>query len=220
MIVLSDRADEHARVRVFEHDGDVMTKPFSYPELRGRIRALLRRSHNQQNRQVVRIGTLRVDLASREVHVDGRPVALTGKEGVRPAGCAGQGTDPSDDEGGTATRGVGVCDADQNARLARSSSAPQAERGRRRPAAGAERVGRRLPAVQLLARGHGGMRPPTPLEACMQIAGEHAANTLAAIEEQRAARLVGRLEEDGQAVTEFADEDGEAKTPQAWRENR
>ena len=44
MIVLTSRADELARVRVFEHDGDdVVTKPFSYPELRGRIRALLRR---------------------------------------------------------------------------------------------------------------------------------------------------------------------------------
>ena len=81
MIVLTGRADELARVRVFEHGGDdVVTKPFSYPELRGRIRALLRRAQNQQNRQIVRIGTLRLDLGSREAHVDGRPVPLTGKE--------------------------------------------------------------------------------------------------------------------------------------------
>jgi hypothetical protein len=64
------------------------------------------------------------------------------------------------------------------------------------------------------------MKPLTPFEAWIQIASEHAANNLAAIEEQRAARLVGRLEEYGHAVTEFADEDGEAKTPQARRENR
>ena len=81
MIVLTSRADELARVRVFEHDGDdVVTKPFSYPELRGRIRALLRRTRNQQNRRVIRIGTLRVDRGSREAHVDGRPVPLTAKE--------------------------------------------------------------------------------------------------------------------------------------------
>ena len=81
MIVLTGRADELARVRVFEHGGDdVVTKPFSYPELRGRIRALLRRAQNQQNRQIARIGTLRLDLGSREAHVDGRPVPLTGKE--------------------------------------------------------------------------------------------------------------------------------------------
>ena len=42
MIVLTSRSDELARARVFEHDGDdVVQKPFSYPELRGRIRALL-----------------------------------------------------------------------------------------------------------------------------------------------------------------------------------
>ena len=35
MIVLTSRADDLARVRVFEHDGDdVVAKPFSYPELR------------------------------------------------------------------------------------------------------------------------------------------------------------------------------------------
>jgi DNA-binding response OmpR family regulator len=81
MIVLTSRADELARVRVFEHDGDdVVNEPFSYPELRGRIRALLRRTNSQRSRRVVRVGTLRVDLGSREVHVDGRPVALTGRE--------------------------------------------------------------------------------------------------------------------------------------------
>ncbi|MGA2015144.1 MAG: response regulator, partial [Solirubrobacteraceae bacterium] len=45
MIVLTAHADELARVRVFERGGDdVVAKPFSYPELRGRIRALLRRA--------------------------------------------------------------------------------------------------------------------------------------------------------------------------------
>ena len=81
MIVLTRRADELTRVRVFEHDGDdVVTKPFSYPELRGRIRALLRRTHSRQQRRIVRVGTLHVDLAGREIHVDGQRVALTGKE--------------------------------------------------------------------------------------------------------------------------------------------
>src|SRR2546421_9327708 len=37
VIALASRADELARVRVLEHDGDdVIAKPFSYPELRGR----------------------------------------------------------------------------------------------------------------------------------------------------------------------------------------
>ena len=77
MIVLTSRADELARVRVFDHDGDdVVAKPFSYPELRGRIRALLRRCHGHQHRRVVRVGTLRIDLGSREARVGSRPVAL------------------------------------------------------------------------------------------------------------------------------------------------
>jgi DNA-binding response OmpR family regulator len=41
MIVLTAHADELSRVRVFERGGDdVITKPLSYPELRGRIRAV------------------------------------------------------------------------------------------------------------------------------------------------------------------------------------
>ena len=46
MIVLTAHADELDRVRVFERGGDdVVSKPFSDPELRGRIRVLLRRAH-------------------------------------------------------------------------------------------------------------------------------------------------------------------------------
>ena len=41
--MLTARADELARVRFLERGGDdVIRKPFSYGELRGRIRALLR----------------------------------------------------------------------------------------------------------------------------------------------------------------------------------
>lgn len=83
MIVLTNRAGklgELARTRVFEHDGDdVVSKPFSYPELRGRIRALLRRAYRQQ-RSLVRIGTLGIDLAGREAYVADRPVTLAAKE--------------------------------------------------------------------------------------------------------------------------------------------
>ena len=79
VIVLTSRANELARVRVFEHDGDdVVAKPFSYAELRGRIRALLRRCHH--HRRIVRVGTRQINLGSREAHVGGRPVTLTAKE--------------------------------------------------------------------------------------------------------------------------------------------
>ena len=52
LIVLTARADELARVRVFDRGGDdVVAKPFSYPELRGRIRALLRRAYEPRPRR-------------------------------------------------------------------------------------------------------------------------------------------------------------------------
>ena len=45
LIVLTARADELARVRLYDRGSDdVIAKPFSYPELRARVRALLRRS--------------------------------------------------------------------------------------------------------------------------------------------------------------------------------
>src|SRR5947209_19712818 len=51
MIVLTARTDVLARVRVFDRGGDdVVAKPFSYPELRGRIRALLRRARSEERR--------------------------------------------------------------------------------------------------------------------------------------------------------------------------
>jgi len=81
IIVLTARADELARVRVFDRGGDdVVAKPFSYPELRGRIRALLRRAHEPRPKAVSRVGTLTVNHLTREVYVGERPVSLAGKE--------------------------------------------------------------------------------------------------------------------------------------------
>ena len=81
IIVLTARADELARVRVFDRGGDdVVAKPFSYPELRGRIRALLRRAHEPRAQAVSRVGALTVNHLTREVRVGKRPVSLAGKE--------------------------------------------------------------------------------------------------------------------------------------------
>ena len=81
IIVLSHQADEIHRIRVLERGGDdVIPKPVSYPELRARVGALLRRAECRAHPRQLRIGTLKVDLGSREVHVRGRPVALTAKE--------------------------------------------------------------------------------------------------------------------------------------------
>ena len=81
MIVLTARADELTRVRVFDRSGDdAVAKPFSYPELRGRIRALLRRAHQPRPARVSRLGALTVNHLTREVRVGERPVSLAAKE--------------------------------------------------------------------------------------------------------------------------------------------
>jgi DNA-binding response OmpR family regulator len=81
LIVLTARADELTRVRVFDRGGDdVVAKPFSYPELRGRIRALLRRAHRPRPALVSRVGALTVNHLTREVTVGEQPVSLSAKE--------------------------------------------------------------------------------------------------------------------------------------------
>ena len=81
MIVLTARVDELTRVRVFDRGGDdVVPKPFSYPELRGRVRALLRRSYEPRHAPVARVGNLTVDHRIREVRVGEQQVALSAKE--------------------------------------------------------------------------------------------------------------------------------------------
>jgi DNA-binding response OmpR family regulator len=81
MVVLTARADELARVRVFDRGGDdVVSKPFSYPELRGRLRALLRRAYEPRHSPVARAGALTVDHRTREVRVGEQRVTLSAKE--------------------------------------------------------------------------------------------------------------------------------------------
>jgi DNA-binding response OmpR family regulator len=80
LIVITARGDELERVRYLDRGcDDVLSKPYSYPELRGRVRAVLRRVHGQR-RRVIRVGALRIDTLTREVHVGGNPVALTATE--------------------------------------------------------------------------------------------------------------------------------------------
>jgi DNA-binding response OmpR family regulator len=81
LIVLTRRADELARVRYFDRGSDdVVSKPFSYPELRGRIRAVLRRSLPRSGARVTRVGALRIDHAAREVRVGDVQVTLSATE--------------------------------------------------------------------------------------------------------------------------------------------
>jgi DNA-binding response OmpR family regulator len=81
LIVLTARADELSRVRYFDRGSDdVVAKPFSYPELRGRVAALLRRSQPRHGTRITQVGTLRIHHPSRQVHVGDTRVDLSAKE--------------------------------------------------------------------------------------------------------------------------------------------
>ena len=53
------------------------------------------------------------------------------------------------------------------------------------------------------------MRAPTPLEVCKQIAAEHAAGTLAALENELEAKLAAQLADYGQMLGELTAENRE-----------
>jgi DNA-binding response OmpR family regulator len=81
MIVLSGNADTLHRVRMLERGGDdVVAKPFSYPELRARIAAVLRRVDGRRAPRLIRVSPLTIDVRSRAVSVGEQPVKLSAKE--------------------------------------------------------------------------------------------------------------------------------------------
>jgi DNA-binding response OmpR family regulator len=80
VIVLSGRGSEADRVRGFaEGADDYLTKPFHYPELEARLRAVLRRRAPRREGPR-RIGELFIDPSTREVRVGDRRVELANKE--------------------------------------------------------------------------------------------------------------------------------------------
>ena len=81
LLVLTGRVGELDRVRGFERGcDDYLTKPFSYPELRARVAALLRRNRRRPRAGKLRIGHLELDPVSRQVWVRGEQLALSKKE--------------------------------------------------------------------------------------------------------------------------------------------
>jgi DNA-binding response OmpR family regulator len=81
LIVLTARADELHRIRMLDRGGDdVLPKPYSYPELRARLAALLRRARASHAPRVLRVGELKIDLAARTVEMRGNRVELPAKE--------------------------------------------------------------------------------------------------------------------------------------------
>jgi DNA-binding response OmpR family regulator len=81
LMVLSGRTGELDRIRGFDRGcDDYLCKPFSYPELRGRVAALLRRSQQRRSLGRLKVGDLEVDPPSREVRLRGERIPLSQKE--------------------------------------------------------------------------------------------------------------------------------------------
>jgi DNA-binding response OmpR family regulator len=81
LMLLTGRDGELDRIRGFERGADdYLCKPFSYPELRGRVAALLRRANQRKGAGRLRAGDLDVHPASRTAHLRGESLALSQKE--------------------------------------------------------------------------------------------------------------------------------------------
>jgi DNA-binding response OmpR family regulator len=85
VIILSAKGDEIDRVVGLKVGADdYVAKPFSRPELLARIEAVLRRQRREsdepERREELTFGAVRIDVARREVSVDGEPIHLTTKE--------------------------------------------------------------------------------------------------------------------------------------------
>jgi DNA-binding response OmpR family regulator len=81
LLLISGRTGELDRIRGFERGcDDYVCKPFSYPELRGRVAALLRRANERTSFGRLRVGPLEIDPPAREVLLRGRRIELSQKE--------------------------------------------------------------------------------------------------------------------------------------------
>lgn len=82
VIVLTVRSGESGKVALLDAGAnDYVTKPFGVEELMARIRAFLRNAAaGREETPVFDDGSLRIDLAQREVVIDGQPVLLSRKE--------------------------------------------------------------------------------------------------------------------------------------------
>ena len=81
VLVLSGRTGDLDRVRGFDRGcDDYVGKPFSYPELKARIAALLRRARRRPTLARLRVGPLELDPLGRQVWLHGEEIQLSKKE--------------------------------------------------------------------------------------------------------------------------------------------
>ena len=82
IILLTAKLEESDKVIGLELGADdYITKPFSMRELLARIRAVLRRASEEVDfGEILHVGLISLDRASRQVHIDGVPIHLTPSE--------------------------------------------------------------------------------------------------------------------------------------------
>ena len=81
VVMLTARAEQQDRVRGFERGADdYVVKPFHYPELLGRIRALTARLSGGRRSDQLDVGPITIDVSARQTTVDGTPLHLPAKE--------------------------------------------------------------------------------------------------------------------------------------------
>src|SRR5438270_381826 len=81
VVVLSARRDLPTKLRGFELGAvDYVPKPFALDELLARVRVQLRRLDPSEAGSTISVGALRLHLASRQAHIDGRVADLSDRE--------------------------------------------------------------------------------------------------------------------------------------------
>jgi len=81
VLILSALAQVDERVTGLRAGGDdYLTKPFAFSELHARLEALLRRPRAISQQTDLEVGDLKMDLLSRKVSRDGRPIDLRPQE--------------------------------------------------------------------------------------------------------------------------------------------
>lgn len=81
VVVITARDDDRGVVDTLDAGADdYLVKPFSVEQLEARVRAVLRRSSGEPERDVIEVGGLRIDIGAREASMDGNGLELSPKE--------------------------------------------------------------------------------------------------------------------------------------------